>query len=54
MNIQKECYFSIYNQKKAKLEEQETEKGCTQKKVMMPIQFLGAKQISQILPESVE
>ena len=28
----KRVLLSIYNQKKAKLEEQETENGCTQKK----------------------
>lgn len=34
--------LNIYNQKKAKWEEQETENGCTKKKkkIVMPAQFM--------------
>ena len=51
----KRVLLSIYNQKKAKLEEQETENGCTQKKkkkIMMPVQFLEQSRFSNT--ESVE
>ena len=45
----KRVLLSIYNQKKAKLEEQETENGCTQKKKKKKnhdaCSVLGAKQI---------
>ena len=44
----KRVLLSIYNQKKAKLEEQETENGCTQKKKKKnhdACSVLGAKQI---------
>ena len=52
----KRVLLSIYNQNKAKLEEQETENGCTQKKkkkkIMMPVQFLEQSRFSNT--ESVE
>jgi len=41
----KRVLLSIYNQKKANLEEQETENGCTQKKNHDACSVLRAKQI---------
>ena len=51
----KRVLLSIYNQNKTKLEEQETENGCTKKKkkkIMMPVQFLEQSRFSNT--ESVE